>query len=154
MIENVVKPALALAIPSLVGLAIAWIVGRLKKSGIEVDQAQVNRFEEAATKSLEWALTTMFEQIGKRGVEGWRDPAIHREVKARAKEYLIDHFPDAVNGQLGTTDFVKVGEAAEPMMTRLLPKVITQVAASPATPDSPGGTTAVPVIEVGNQPTA
>lgn len=146
-IENVVKPILTLAVPAIVGMAMAWIAQKLKKHGIEIDQAKQEQFNDAAVKSLEFALTQVFSRIERGGPQGWKDPEIHHNVIQRAKEYMVDKFPDAVKNTVGSTDLERADVTLEPVMTRLLPKVITEVAASPGTPPAPSPA-AVPVVEV------
>lgn len=154
LIANFVVPLLSLAASAVVGVLFAPKIGLvwvwLSKRNIELDQARQEQFEASSRKALEWAIATLFSHIERAGPEGWADPAIHREAKVKAKEYLVEKFPDAVKGALGTTELARVDDAAEPVMTRLLPKVVSEVAASPASPPAPAPT-AVPVVEVGQK---
>lgn len=148
-VANIVLPVLALAIPGIVGLLMTMLVQWLRKHGIELDQAKQAQFNDAAIKALEWATTQVLSKIEARGPEGWRSADIHQEVINKAKDYMLDKFPTATANGIGTTDIVATGRLLQPVMTRLLPRVITEVAASPATPEAPPSNAAVPVVDVG-----
>lgn len=147
-IANVVKPLVMAAVTTFVGVLFAPKVGLvwawLAKYNITLDQARQQQFEDAVKASLSWATTQVLGKIEQLGPEGWKDPRIQAEIIDKAKPYMAEKFPAAVANTLKADVLPSI--QMHPAMTRLLPQVLTEVAASPGTPAAP--TTAVPVIEV------
>lgn len=151
-IDNLLKPALVIAIPGIVGLAIAALTQWLRTHGIVLDAARQKQFNDAAIKALEWATTQFLTQIETRGPAGWADPHLHDQIIELAKTQMIDKFPDAISNTVGSSASPeRVDAVMHPVMTRLLPQVITEISSSPATPATPVQA-AVPVVDVRPQP--
>lgn len=148
-IENFVKPLLAVVIPVIASMLVGLLVTVLRKHGVDLDQARTTQFELAAKKSLEWSLSTAFKQIESLGPDGWTSEAVRNTVIAKAKDYMLERFPSAVKGSLGNASLDTINNKTDPLMMRLYPKVVTEIAASPASPPAQPSQTAVPVVEVG-----
>lgn len=132
--------AVVLAVAGTIGTVIAM---KLKaKYGIELSDTQKAEMEDVAKKSMAMGIMQSTNLIQ---AKGWDHIDVHEAITAKAAQYAVDHFPDAMaNAGLDVSTPAAISATANKLdatiMTRMLPEAITTAAASPATPPAPAAT--------------
>jgi hypothetical protein len=136
IIENGIKPLLAALSVTIASLLTAALAKWLSRLGIDLSQAQKNELQDAAIKALQWAVMKAIPLIAQLG---WAHPDVRKSVIFDAAQYMKEKFPDTVKRSAKQNDIneEQIDTALlQPILTRLVPQVFTEAAASPATPPS------------------
>jgi hypothetical protein len=135
VIEQQIGYALAALFLALINFIAYWVMQKMKSSatfaGFQVNDAQKAEFEDAAKKAANYGAVMCMEMFKK---NGWDHPDASSAAIAVAAPYLVRNFPDAiVNAGLDPTKLT-TQDAVKGIITRVMPQVITELSASPATP--------------------
>lgn len=118
----------ALAITTIGTLAVKRIADYV---GIKISDQKMKLLDSVLSKAVASGAMQANDIIA---AKGWDHPEVHNAVIAKAMNYAIEKFPDALTmAGLDPTDPATAGHL-ESALQRILPTAIAPVAASPATP--------------------
>lgn len=128
-----------------------------EQTNIALNQANT---ETQVAAALKVGVTTFLPLIQEKG---WNSPEVHAKILEKATSYLATHFPDKTAQILAaaqpvTGEVIEAGtqaakNAVSETIAARMPQVITEVAASPATPPIQADPAAPPMVAVVATPT-
>lgn len=167
-ILNSVAVVLAGVITVLGGMGVQALRRLAAKLNLQAD-AQVqtnialnqNNTEAQVATAIKVGVTTFLPLIQEKG---WNSPEVHAKILEKATDYLAVHFPDKTAQILAaaqpvTGDAIEKGTpaataAVSETIAARIPQVITEIAASPATPPVTTDPAAPPMVAIVATPTA